>query len=66
MPNSTDGASPRNMGTQCENTDVDNQDTDVRISGLRKYFGLGVHTTDPLLNLLKWITYFTEVHIMFS
>ena len=66
MPNSTDGASPRNMGTQCENTYVENEDTDVRISGLRKYFGLGVHTSDPLLNLLKWITYFTEVHIMFS
>jgi len=61
MPNSTDGASPRNMGTQCENTYVENQDTDVRKSGLRKYFGLGVHTSDPLLNLLKWITYFTEV-----
>ena len=64
MQNTTYGASPRNMGTQCQN--VENEHTDVRKSGLRKYFGLGVHTTDPLLNLLKWITYFTEVHIMFS
>ena len=47
------------MGTQCQN--VENEDTDVRKSGLRKYFGLGVHTSDPLLNVVKWIAYFTEV-----
>ena len=60
MSYATDGASPKNMGTQCENTNVENQNT-VRTSGLRKYFGLGVHTSDPLLNVVKWIAYFTEV-----
>ena len=60
MPHATDGAISKNMGTQCENIDVENQKT-VRTSGLRKYFGLGLHTSDPLLNVLKWIVYFTEV-----
>jgi len=58
MPHATDGAISKNMGTQ--NIDVENQNT-VRTSGLRKYFGLGLHTSDPLLNVVKWIVYFTEI-----
>ena len=61
MPYAIVGATPRNMGTQCENIDVENQNTDGK-SGLRKYFGLGIHTSDPLLNVVKWITYLSEVY----
>ena len=64
MPYAIVGATPRNMGTQCENIDVENQNTDGK-SGLRKYFGLGIHTSDPLLNVVKWITYLTEVTEVF-
>jgi len=60
MPYATVGATPMNMGTQCENIDIENQDT-VGKSGLRKYFGLGIHTSDPLLNVVKWITYLSEI-----
>ena len=71
MPYAADGATPMNMGTQCANVGVENQNTFVTV--LRryfrlavrsvdwKYFGLGVHTSDPLLNVVKWIAYFTEV-----
>ena len=62
MQDAKDGATPKNMGTQCENIDIENQNT-VRKSdsGLRKYFGQGVHTSDPLLKVVKWIVYFSEV-----
>ena len=30
---------------------------------LKEYFCLGVHTTDPLLTLAKWIAYATEVKL---
>ena len=33
---------------------------------LKEYFGLGVHTTDPLLTLAKWIAYATEVESDFA
>ena len=33
---------------------------------LKEYFGLGVHTTDPLLTLAKWIAYATEVELDFA
>ena len=66
-PYATDGISPRNIETQCENIDVENQDTVITVYhidgvfSLRKYFGLDVRTTDPLLNVVKWIAFFTEV-----
>ena len=44
---------PRNMITQCENIDVENQNT-VRP-------GLGAHTSDPLLKVVEWIAWLTEV-----
>ena len=53
MPYGPDGASPRNMRTQCENVDVENQNT-VRT-------GLGAHTSDPLLKVVEWIAWLTEV-----
>jgi len=53
MPYATDRATP-----QCGNVDIENQDT-VRTSGLRKYFC--VHTSDPLLDVVEWISYSTEV-----
>ena len=58
-PYATDGISLRNI-------DVENQNT-VRpyhnggVFGLRKYFDLDVHTSDPLLNVVKWIAILTEV-----
>jgi len=52
MPYETAGATPRNMGTQCEN---------IYESAREKYFGLGVRTSDPLLNVVKWIAYITEI-----
>ena len=33
---------------------------------LKEYFGFGVHTTDPLLTLAKWIAYATEVELDFA
>ena len=30
-------------------------------SALKKYFGFGVSTSDPLLNAIKWIAYGSEV-----
>ena len=64
MAYATDGTTP-----QCENIDIENQDTvrtsvienqdTVRTSGLRKYFC--VHTSDPLLDVVEWISYSTEV-----
>ena len=63
-PYATDGITPRNIETQCENIDVENLSTAelAEFYGLnRKYFGLDVRTTDPLLNVVKWIAFFTEV-----
>ena len=48
-PYSRDGITPRNIETQCENIDVENQNT-VRT-------GLGGHTSDPFQNVLDWIAY---------
>ena len=50
MPYGPDGANPRNMRTQCENVDVENQNT-VRTG----------HTSDPLLKVVEWIAWLTEV-----
>ena len=68
MPDETAGASPRNIGTQCENIDVEsateNNSTRKGLwlrSALKKYFSLGIRTSDPLLNAAKWIAYVTEV-----
>jgi len=68
MPDERGGATPRNIGTQCENIDVEsareNSSTRKRLwlkSAVKKYFRLGVHTSDPLLNVAKWIAYVTEV-----
>jgi len=68
MPDERGGATPRNIGTQCENIDVEsareNSSTRKRLwlkSAVKKYFRLGVQTSDPLLNAAKWIAYVTEV-----
>ena len=61
MPYEEGGATPRNMGTQCENTDVENQNTVGTV--LKRYFGLlGVRTSDPLLKVVIWIAFISEVH----
>ena len=44
MPYEPAGATPRNMGTQCQNIDAENQ-----------------NTSDPLLKVVLWIAYLTEV-----
>jgi len=58
---------PRNIGTQCENIDVESatesNSTRRKLwlrSAVKKYFSLGVRTSDPLLNAAKWIAYVTE------
>ena len=68
MPDERGGATPRNIGTQCENIDVEsateNSSPRKRLwqkTAVKKYFRLGVHTSDPLLNAAKWIAYATEV-----
>jgi ABC-type glycerol-3-phosphate transport system permease component len=68
MPDERGGATPRNIATQCENIDVEsateNNSTKKRLwlkSAVKKYFRLGVHTSDPLLNAAKWIAYVTEI-----
>ena len=53
MPYGPDGANPSKMRTQCANVDVENQNT-VRT-------GLGAHTSDPLLKVVEWIAWLTEV-----
>jgi len=67
MENSAE-ATPRNIGTQCENVDLEsagaNNTTRKELwlrSSLKKYFRLGVCTSDPLLNAVKWIAYGTEI-----
>jgi hypothetical protein len=64
----SDGFTPRNIKSQCENIEVENQDTvsvgPYHVDGvfsLRKFFGLDVRTSDPLLNVVKWIAFFTKV-----
>ena len=61
-------SAPRNIGTQCENIDLESASDNVTITkglwlkgSLKKYFGLGVQVSDPLLNVVKWIAYVTEV-----
>jgi ABC-type glycerol-3-phosphate transport system permease component len=68
MPDERGRATPRNIGTPCENIDVEsateNNSTIKRLwlkSAVKKYFRLGVHTSDPLLNAAKWIAYVTEI-----
>ena len=60
--------SPRNIGTQCENIDLESGSENGTVKkglcfteSLKKYFGLGVQVSDPLLNVVKWIAYITEV-----
>ena len=62
--------SPRNIGTQCENIDLEigSENGTVKkgfclTENLKKYFGLGVQVSDPLLNAAKWIAYITEVKL---
>jgi len=65
---STVRTTPRNIGTQCENIDLES----ARESGtmtkrlwlkksLKNYFGLDAQVSDPLLNVAKWIAYVTEI-----
>jgi len=68
MPDETPGATPRNIGTQCENIDLEsateNNSTTKRLwlkSAVKKYFSLGVRTSDPLLTAAKWVAYVTEI-----
>ena len=69
MPDETSGATPRNIGTQCEDIDVESANRENSSSSkklwlkaaVKKYFRFGVHTSDPLLNAAKWIAYVTEV-----
>ena len=62
--------SPRNIGTQCETIDLESGSENVTMTkglcfteSLKKYFGLGVQVSDPLLNAAKWIAYITEVKL---
>ena len=57
-----------NIVTQSENIDVEsateNSSPRKRLwqkTAVKKYFRLGVHTSDPLLNAAKRIAYVTEV-----
>jgi len=68
MPDETSGAAPRNIGTQCENIDVESgtENSSMRKklwlkSAIKKYFRVGVDISDPLLNVAKWIAYVTEI-----
>jgi len=61
-------SAPRNIGTQCENIDLESASENVTMTkdlwlkgSLKKYFGLGVQVSDPLLNVVKWIAYITEI-----
>ena len=70
-PYARDGITPRNIETQCENIDIENQNTvsvgPYHVDGvfsLRKFFGLDVRTSDPLLTVAKWIAYVTEVPLL--
>ena len=59
---------PRNIGTQCENIDLESaRESGTLTKGLwlkkslKNYFGIPVQVSDPLLNVVKWIAYVTEV-----
>ena len=65
----TERTAPRNIGTQCENIELESANDNGtmkkgiwRKENLKKYFGLGVQVSDPLLNVAKWIAYITEVN----
>ena len=62
--------SPRNIGIQCENIDLESGSENGTVKkglclteSLKKYFGLGVQVSDPLLIAAKWIAYITEVKL---
>ena len=71
LPENSSEVTPTNMGTQCENFEnvelgSENDPTKKRlwlraVLKVKKYFGFGVHTSDPFLNVVKWIVYITEV-----
>ena len=71
LPENSSEVTPKNMGTQCENFEnvelgSENDPTKKRlwlraVFNVKKYFGFGVHTSDPFLNVVKWIVYITEV-----
>ena len=71
LPENSGEVTPRNMGTQCENLEIveSGSENDLTIKRLwlravlkvKQYFGFGVRTSDPLLNVVKWIAYITEV-----
>jgi len=59
---------PRNIGTQYENIDLESaRESGTMTKGLwlekslKKYFGIPVQVSDPLLNVAKWIAYVTEI-----
>ena len=67
---STVSIAPRNIGTQCENIDLESaRESGTLTKGLwlkkslKNYFGLGAQVSDPLLNVAKWIAYVTEVGV---
>ena len=71
LPENSGEVTPRNMGTQCENLEIvesggENGPTIKRlwlraVLNVKQYFGFGVRTSDPLLNVVKWIALITEV-----
>ena len=71
LPENSGEVTPRNMGTQCENLEIvesggENGPTIKRlwlraVLNVKQYFGFGVRTSDPLLNIVKWIALITEV-----
>ena len=67
---STVRTAPRNIGTQFENIDLESaSERGTMKKGLwlkksvKKYFGIPVQVSDPLLNVAKWIAYVTEVSV---
>ena len=71
LPENSGEVTLKNMGTQCENLEIvelgsENDPTKKRlwiraVLNVKKYFGFGVRTSDPLLNIVKWIALITEV-----
>ena len=67
---STVSIAPRNIGTQCENIDLESASESGTMTkglwlkkSLKNYFGIPVQVSDPLLNVAKWIAYVTEVSV---
>ena len=67
---STVRTTPRNIGTQCENIDLESaRESGTMTKGLwlkkslKNYFGIPVQVSDPLLNVAGWIAYVTEVGV---